>query len=179
MEAVFNSIDDICDLTLANFTLTGDGEEYFYFNEQSSIQVLRELPIETAIKVTNMFSEQPRIFQKVEAIKDTKNVKDFFDIVLPLVELGNFPCTDITIIIDDQIKLSSHDNGEVHLISSTRHFLYDLIKKVLTHQHYDSGLLTEITNKPNLYHKLERPDKIVASYSTFDEVIEAMRKDCL
>jgi hypothetical protein len=167
-------MDDICDLTIANFSLTTNGEEYFCFNEQSSIQVLRELPIETGIKVANLFSERHRISQKVDAIKKTGDVKGFFEIVLPLVEHGNFPCTDITIIIDNQIKLSSHDDGEVHLVSTSRDFLHDLIKKMLVRQHYDPGILTQIINKPNLYHRLEKPNKIIASYKSFDEVIEAM-----
>jgi hypothetical protein len=174
MEPVFNSIDDVCDLTFAKFSLTDDGEEYFYFNEQSSIQVLRELPLDAAINVINLFSERHRIFQKIDAIKETKNVKEFFEIVLPLVEYGNFPATDLTILIDDQIKLSSYDDGEVQLVSANKHFLHDLIKKLIIRQHYSPLLLTDIIDRPNLYHKLQRPDKIISSYSTLDEVIDAM-----
>jgi hypothetical protein len=167
-------MDEVCDLTIARFTLNGDGEEYVYFNEQSSIQVLRELPIETSIQVTNIFSERHRIVQKVDSIKSTKNLGEFFAIVLPLVEYGHFPCTDIDITINDQIQLSSHDDGEVHLISVNRDFLHNLARKILIHQNYDPGIWNAITNKPNLYHILERPNKIVSSYSTFDEVIEDM-----
>lgn len=107
-------------------------------------------------------------------IKSTKSVKEFLDITLPLVEHGNFPCKDITIIIDNQIKLDSHDDGEIHLVSSNRPFLQDLIKKILTRQHFAPNLLDDIVDRPNLYHRLERPNKIVSSYASFEEVIEAL-----
>ena len=173
METFFKSIDDVCDLTFAHHSLTIKGEDYFYFSEQSSIQVLREMPKATAIKVTNLSSERHRIFQKTDAIKNTQSIQEFFNIVLPLVEDGNFPCTDITIIIDNQIELSSHDDGEVHLLSANKGLLYDLIKKILTRQRYAPEILTDILNQPNLYLKLERPNKIIATYSSFEEVIEA------
>jgi hypothetical protein len=124
--------------------------------------------------VTSLFSERHRIFQKIDVIKSAKNVKKFLDITLPLVEHGNFPCKGITIIIDNQIELDSHDDGEIHLVSSNRPFLQDLIKKILTRQRFDINLLNDIIHRPNLYHKLERPNKIVSSYTSFDEVIEAM-----
>ena len=174
MESVIKSIDDVCDLTVAYFTITNDDEEYFYFNEQSSLQVLREFPLKTVIHVTSLFSERQRIFQKIDTIKDAKNIKELFEIVLPLVEHGNFPCTDFTIIIDNKIKLTSHDDGEVHLVSSHKSFLRELIKKILIHQRYDQHLLNDIVSRPSLYHLLERPDKIISSYSTFEEVIDAL-----
>jgi hypothetical protein len=49
MERVFNSIDESCDLDVAYFKRTPDGNDYFYFLEQSSIQVLRELPSDSQI----------------------------------------------------------------------------------------------------------------------------------
>ncbi len=174
MDTVFNSIDDICDLTIAWFNQSPDGDDYYYFSEQSSLQVLRELPIDTDIKVTDIFSERHRIFQKTDTIKTAKTVGQFLDVVLPLVEHGNFSCKEITIIIDNQIKLDSHDDGEVHLVSSNTHLLQNLISKILTRQHYDPKLLTDIIGRPNLYHKLERPNRILSSYATFDEVIEAI-----
>lgn len=65
MEAVFNSIDDVCDLTLARFSLSTDGEDYYYFSEQSSLQVLRELQVDTGINVTNLFLNGIEFFKRL------------------------------------------------------------------------------------------------------------------
>jgi hypothetical protein len=173
METVFNSIDDVCELTIGRYNLTADGEDYFYFNEQSSLQVLRELSIHTPVEVTYIYSERHRIFQKIENIKAAKTVGDVLNIVLPLVENGNFPCKDFKIVIDRKIKLESHDDGEIHLISAKKPELQKLIKRIFVRQYFNPNIVDDIISRPNLYHRLERPKSIIASYTTMDEVIEA------
>jgi hypothetical protein len=173
MDTVFNSIDDFCELTIGRYNLTADGEDYFYFNEQSSLQVLRELSIHTPIEVTYLYSERHRIFQKIESIKAAKTVGDALNIILPLVENGNFPCKDFKIVIDKKIKLESHEDGEVHLISAQKAELLKLIKRIFVRQYFNPDIVDDIIIRPNLYHRLERPNSIIASYSTMDEVIEA------
>jgi hypothetical protein len=174
MKAIIKTIDDICELTIALYTKPDLGKDYFYFNEQSSLQALREVPSDTKIKVTNIFSERHRIAQKIGKIRDVTTVNEFLDIVLPLVENGNFPCTDITVIINDTIELRSHDDGEIHLVSSNRAELEDLAKKILKRQGYDIKLLEEISAKRGIYCKLEKPDKIISTYSSFEEVINSI-----
>jgi hypothetical protein len=173
MDTVFNSIDDVCELTIGRYNLTADGEDYFYFNEQSSLQVLRELSIETPIEVTYIFSERHRVFQKIESIKAAKTVGDVLNIILPLVENGNFPCKDFEIVVDRQIKVESHDDGEIHLISAQKPELQKLIRKIFVRQYFNPDIVDDIISRPNLYHRLERPRSIITSYTTFDEAIEA------
>ena len=174
MDTAFNSIDNVIDFNIIRFDQTSDGEDYFYLMEQSALQVLREFPNETSIKVISLFSERHRVAKEVDKILSITSLAQFFKTVLPLVEGGNFPCKDLTIELDNEIELSSHDDGEVHLISSNILRLRELIKKILYRQHYDVNLLLHVINNPNVYHKLEPPDKIVATYKTFDELIEAI-----
>lgn len=174
MEGVFNSINDVCNLEFINYHQTEDGLDYFYLMELSSLQVLRELSINTPVQVTEVFSQRHRIAKREEVIKAANTVGELFDIVLPLVENGNFPCDTFNLIIDNETKLESHDDGEVHISSSKTAYLHELILKVFTRQQYSHSLLTKIINQPNLYHKIERPDKIVISYKTFEAVIDAM-----
>jgi hypothetical protein len=173
METIFNSIDDVCELTIGRYNHTANGEDYFYFNEQSSLQVLRELSVHTHIEVTYIFSERHRIFQKIESIKAAETVGDVLNIILPLVENGNFPCKDFKVVIDKKIKLESHDDGEIHLVSSQKSELQKLVKRIFVRQYFNPDIVDDIISRPNLYHRLERPKSIIGSYSTMDEVIEA------
>ncbi|MDO6431523.1 hypothetical protein Q4E93_13040 [Flavitalea sp. BT771] len=116
-DAVFRSLNEICDLTVLRYCRTSEGHDSFYLLEQSSILVLRELPSNTPIEVTGFFSERHRIYQKTEIIKASRTVQEFLNTAIPLVENGSFPCNDLTIIVNHRIKLTSHDDGEVHLIS--------------------------------------------------------------
>ncbi len=174
MQAVFNSIDEICNLEFVWYSKTPEGHDNFYLNEQSSLQILRELPITTLIHVTKIFSQRHRIAKKVDAIRAAKNVGELLEIIVPLVEDGNFPCDDFTLLLGNQIKLKSHNDGEVLLSSENKSFLHGLILKVFTRQQYNPMLISKVIEQPNLYHRLERPDEIIASYRTFDEVIDAI-----
>lgn len=172
MDTAFNSIDEVCDLNIFKYHLSSDGEHHFYFSELSSLQVLREMNLETSLQVTKIFSQRHRIAQKTDAILATKTVDEFLNIVIPLVEGGCFPCDDLSIVLNKEIYLSSHDDGEVHLTSKQTNRLWDLVKKILVRQGFSIDTLGIITNYPNLYLKLEPPNNILAKYKTFDEVIE-------
>jgi hypothetical protein len=173
MDTVFNSIDDFCELTIAMFRQSPNGDDYYYLSEQSCLQVLRELPIQTPIRITDVFSERHRIFKEIGSMKGAKNVGEALKIILPLVEDGNFPCKNITIIIDDKIKLESYNDYEVHLVSSSKVELQKLIRRIVGRQYFNPDIVNDITDRPNLYLRLERPKSIVATYSSLDEVIEA------
>ena len=172
MDTVFNSIEEVCDFNIVRYHQTPDGQDYYYLLELSALQVLREIPIETPLKVTKIFSQRQRIAQKIDTILTTTTVKEFLDIMIPLVEGGSLPCDDLSILIDNRILLSSHDDGEVHLSSIQINELQDLIKKILLRQGFSLDTLNEIRSNPNQYLKLERPNKILVKYDTFDEVIE-------
>jgi hypothetical protein len=174
MDKVINSIDEFIDFNVIRFHRTTDGKDHFYLMEQSALQVLREITKETPIEVTSIFSESHRVAKQVGNILSAKSVEEFFKIVLPLVENGSFPCMDLTIILENQIELSSHDDGEVHLISSNHVAVRNLIEKILRRQHFDETFLGKIVQSPNVYHKIEAPDKIIATFETFDQLIEAI-----
>ena len=172
METIFNDIDKVCDLSVIQYSKTSGGQDYFYLLELSALQVLRELPSETSIKVTNMFSQRHLIAQKLSTFLATRTITEFLNIAIPLVDNGNFPCDDLTIILDSTIELSSHDDGEVHLSSGDTFKLRSLINKILLRQNYSSEILNETLLKSNQYLKLSRPNQVVATYDTFDELIE-------
>jgi hypothetical protein len=172
VDDVFRSLSEFSDLTVLRYDQTPEGDDSFYLLEQSSLLVLSELPLNTPIEVTEVFSERHRIYQKSEIIKASRTVQEFLNTAIPLVENGSFPCKDLNIIVNHRIKVTSHDDGEVHLVSEKNSPLLDLMNKILTRQKYKPGLLTEIINRPNLYHKIERPDKILSSYKTFEELLE-------
>jgi len=172
IDDVFRSLSELNDLTVLRYDQTSEGDDRFYLLEQSSLLVLREFPSDTPIEVTEVFSERHRISQKSEIIKASRTVQEFLNIIIPLVENGSFPCNDLTIIVNHRIKLTSHDDGEVCLVFEKDSHLLDLMNKILTRQKYNPSLLIEIINRPNLYHKTERPDKITSSYKTFEELLE-------
>ena len=173
IDTVLESLNEICDLNVLHYSQTSEGHGNFYLLEQSSLQVLRILHLDTPVEVKHIFSERHRIYQQIESIKKVTSVKGFLDMAIPLVQNGNFACKDLTLIINSHIELKSHDDGEVHLTSGKAAQLLDVMKKILTFEGYDPNLLTEIMNRPNIYHKLERPDKILSSYQTFDELIDS------
>jgi len=174
MDTVLNSIDEICDLEFVLYKQTSKAHHYFYLNEQSSIQVLRLFPANTAVDVIEVFSQRHRIAMKVDTIQAAKTIAELFNIVLPLVENGNFPCDRFTLLLNNETRLECNHDGEVHLSSGNTTFLHDLLLRLFVSQQYDSKLLLQIIGKPNLYHRLERPNKIIASYKTFDEMVGAI-----
>jgi len=174
MDSIFKSIDDVTDFDVVQYHKTTEGADYFYLMEQSSLQVLRELPSDSKLKVVSIFSERRRIEKETEIIRKATTVAQLLKIIVPLVENGNFPASNFEIIIDNEIELFSHDDGEVHLVSTNSLRLHELIRKILSHQNFDEKILADIISRPNLYLRLEQPDKIVASYQTFDELIEAL-----
>jgi hypothetical protein len=171
---ILKSIDDITDFDIILYKCTEKDDECFCLLEQSSLQVLRELPFDLQIKVEEIFSQRHRIAQRVEMIKSCSTIEDFFDAVLPLIENGSFPCDTLTITIDGALTLQSHDDGEVTLSSNRKELLRGLIERVLVRQGFESELLNEVIRRPNLYHKLQKPNEIKASYQTFEEVLNAM-----
>lgn len=173
-DKIINSIREFIDFNVIRYERTAEGKDYFYLMEQSALQVLKEVPNETIIEVIYIFSERHRIVMEVDKILSAKSVKEFFNIVQSLIENGNFPCKDLTIILDNKIELSSHDEGEVHLISSDHLTIRNLIKKIFQRQYFNESFLDQIVMRPRLYHKIERPDKIIASYESFEQVIEAI-----
>jgi hypothetical protein len=175
MDVVFESINEVYDLKVLRYSVTSEGHDYFYLLEQSSLLVLRIMPLDTPLEVKYIFSERDRIFRQIESIKKIKTVGEFLDLVIPLVESGYFDCKDLTLIVNAQIELTSHDEGEVHLTSGRIIQLRDILVKLLTVEDYDPNLLTEIMNRPNLYHKLERRGKILSSHRTFQELLDALR----
>lgn len=173
-DKIIDSIGEFIDLNVIRFDRTTEGKDYFYLMEQSALQVLKEVPNETMIEVKTIFSERQRIVMQMDNILSAKSVEKFFNKVLPLIENGNFPCKDLKIILENKIELFSHDEAEVHLISFDHPAIRDLIKKILQRQHFNESLLDQIVSKPGFYHKIERPDKIIDSYNTFEQVIEAI-----
>jgi hypothetical protein len=171
IEEVFNSIDKSRDFEVVRYTLTIEGQEHFYLLEQSPLQILRELPSEISIEVIELLSDRGYIQQKVDSIKDARNVLQLLDAILPLVKNGSFQCKDLTILIGNTIELQAHDDGEVHLKSGDTIGLRDLLRRIFIRQGYDRSLLDSIVESPNFYHKLEKPDRILASYITFEEVL--------
>jgi hypothetical protein len=174
MTTVFTTIDEMCDLDIIRYSQTSEGQDSFHLSEQSPLQVLRELPVNTFIEITEIYSQRHRIAQKVNQIKCATTIKELLAIVTPLVENGNFPCDNLALIINGNLLLQSHNDYDVHLASENFEFIRDLVQKVLVRQHYDQSLLFKIISNPDLYHKLERPDKILFRYRTLDEVLDAL-----
>lgn len=173
-EVVFNSIDEVNEFSIIRYDYTENVGDCFYLMEQSSLQILRELPGDLNINVEEIFSQRHRIAQKIQTIKSCTTIDEFLDTVVPLVENGSFPCDTLTMTIDETLKLESHDDGDVTLYSTKQEFVRSLIEHVLNRCGFDSELLNEIIQRPNVYHKLERPDHIRTSYEKFEEVLDEM-----
>jgi hypothetical protein len=172
MHPAIQSIDEYSDLEVIMYYQTEDKRNCFYLLEQSSMQILRELSPNTPLLVTDISSERARIQNKVNQILATRSIDEFFKITIPLIENGSFPCKDITIIINDQIEIYSHDDGEVNLKFKPDYDYHYLMDKVLARQGYNSKILQDVIELPNAYQKLIRPDKIGKSYKSFDELID-------
>jgi hypothetical protein len=174
MEMSFHATGDDHELKLARFNTSASGDDYFYFCELSSLQVLRLLPVDTKIEVAHFFPDHDLILRKADNIKASKTVGEFLNIALPLVQHGSFRCKDITIVIDDEITLESHDDGEIHLVSPHKAKVRNLVMKILRQQGFDPELTSQLITQPDLYHKIEKPKRIVASYSSFEDAIESI-----
>jgi hypothetical protein len=171
---ILKSIDELNDFNVVRYDRTKADEESFYLMEQSSLQVLRELPSDLSIQVQQVFSQRHRIAQRIEEIKSSSTINEFFRIALPLVENGSFPCDTVTMTIENKVHLESHDDGEVILRSKDFRLVRELIKAILIRQEFDTLLLNNILDVPNLYHKIERPNIIKASFQTFEEILDAL-----
>jgi hypothetical protein len=167
-------IEETCDLFIVQFSHTPEGHEYFYLFEQSSLQILRELPFETPIEIKNIFSERERVHKEINKIKSATTVRHFFEIASPLVENGAFPCNDITITISNELELTCKGDGEVHLTSPNCSALFELVNKLFIRQYYSPSLLRSVMKHPGCYHKLNRPDIIISSHKTFEDVLDAL-----
>jgi hypothetical protein len=174
MDTVFKAIDEACDLDVIRYGQTIDSYDNFYLFEQSSIQVLRELPSATFIQVTELTSQRHRIVQKIESIKLCRTVEELLQMVMPLVEDGNFPADKFVFATGDNIEVRSYYDMDIHLTCADTAIIQDLVHKILLTQRYESSILGQIIQRPKLYHKLERPGKISGSYLTFEEAIEIL-----
>ena len=171
-DVILKTIDDATDFDIIMYSRTETNEESFYLLEQSSLQVLRELPPDYRIQVHEIFSQRHRVAQKIELLKTSQTIHQFLQIVLPLVENASFPCDNLTLTINDSIKLEAHDDGEVTLTSKEHAFLRYLVKTILIHQGFNQSIFDEIIQRPDLYHKLERPDIIKYRQDFLNEILE-------
>jgi hypothetical protein len=174
MEDVFKSIDDWIDFEILLYKPTEDGGEFFYLMEQSSLQVLYLLPSGTSLKVVAIFSERHRIAKRTDEFFATSSVGEFLQIALPLVENGCFPCKNLELLLNGQLELFCYDDDAVHLKSKNKELIQQIVAKTLIRENYDESLLQMVIEAPDVYHKLARPDKIVASFQTYDELIDAL-----
>jgi hypothetical protein len=169
MQDVFDAIDKFAELTLAWYNLREDGQHCFFLEEQSLLQILRELPSKSKLVVAEVFSQTHRVEKKSDVIRKSKTVLELLDQTLPVVENGSFPCDILSITVENTLTVISRHDYSVELKSNDLGSLKQLIYKIFMRQGYFVDLVDEIARRPKLYHQLERPNIIGISNAMYDE----------
>jgi len=146
-----------------------EAQHCFFLEEQSVLQILRELPTKTPLVVMKVFSQRHRIAKKSEVIRASETVGELLAQTLPLIENGCLPCNVLSIEIDNNIAIVGRHDYSVELKSQDLIGLRHLLSRIFVRQLYSEELLDKIIHRPKLYHHLERPNKILSSSPTYDE----------
>lgn len=174
MQSVYQQMDETCELEVVQFSPGVDGAVSFHFIEQSSLQVLREIPADTSIEVVKVFSQRHRIVQKTSNIKAARTAAHLINVLVPLVENGSLPLDELILVLNGDMHLQSFNDFHVKLASVNLESLVGLIKTIFIRNNYSVSLLNDIMNQPKLYHRIVHSNQITGSFKTLEEALDRL-----
>lgn len=147
--------------------------ERFYFLEMSTLQATTQIPNSRAIMEIKVvaYNDQNKFLdiQTLESFKAIEDFNSFFQ--------GNsgYYIHDCDIELEGELVLSSHDDGEVSIQIKKDGQDRSIISAIFNRYGIDENIIQEIKNEPGHYIEIDRYNKIIADYETFDDYIEKIK----
>jgi hypothetical protein len=143
--------------------------ERYYFLEMSTLQITKTIADERKIRKLKILA-----FDLDDEILDTQideSLKTIHDFNSFFSERSEFFIHDCEIELDDNLKVSSHDDGEVSIAMPLDSKDNVLIDQIFQAFNLNKNLISVIKSKPGHYFSINKEGRIFEDFKDFDDYI--------
>lgn len=150
------------------YNLEKTEQEIFYFSEISTLEVTTLLDDATKIKNARIFAYDKGGYLGEDVYGTFKTIGEFNRF---FVNNRKYFLHDCELSLEDDMKIGSHDDGEVHINMPIDYKKRTLIKGVFRMKGLSVTLLEEIMKMPGYYFSINADGRIESIHKTFDDYL--------
>ncbi len=161
--------DDYLSIQLLSYDKPSELTERFYFLETSTLQATSLMPQNKKIISSNIVAyNNENEYLDEQTIEMFKTVSDFN---IYFINNPEYYIHDCDLKFENNIKLSSHDDGEVSIQFPCGSTDQTIINKIFSKYNLDRKLIDTLKNKSGHYIAIDKQNNITADYKDFDEYL--------
>jgi len=148
--------------------------ERFYFLEMATLQATSLIHDERQIEKVQLVS-----YDSNDNYLDDRTIMSFYTIG----EFNSFFQSnsdyyihDCDIELEDNLILSSHDDGEVSLQMNLKSQDRDIINNIFKHHGIDECIISKLERKVGHYLEVDKGNRIIGDFKTFDDYVQKVHK---
>jgi hypothetical protein len=161
-------------IQLLSFDKPTQGTERYYFLEMKTLQATTLISDDRQIVDIKIVAYNDKNnFVNSLTLKSFKTISEFNRF---FKANSNYYLHDCDIELEGNLILSSHDNGEVSIQITEKSFDNKIIQDIFNTYKVDIDLISEIRNNPGHYIEIDKNNRIIGNYPTFDDYIDKKTK---
>ena len=162
--------DNTLTIHLISFDRPTETSESFYFLEMSTLQATTLLPQDKKIHSVKIFSytsdNKYLDDQTIAGFKTIGAFNSFFQ------DNQEYYIADCDIKLENDLLISSHDDGEVTIQLRPDKDDHHLIYRIFEKFNLNESLLENLRSKPSYFLAVDQHSNLVAEYKSFDDYLE-------
>ncbi len=157
-------------IQLLSFDKPTQETDRYYFLEMSTLQATTLIQDDRKIvniKIT-AYNDQNEYLNKLK-LKTIKTIADFNRF---FKENSDYYIHDCDLELEDNLVISSHDDGEVSIQITRTNSDFKIIQDIFKQYYIDPDLISKLKENIGHYIEIDNNNQIIGNYQTFDEYIE-------
>ena len=157
-------------IQLLSFDKPTQETDRYYFLEMSTLQATTLIQDDRKIvniKIT-AYNDQNEYLNKLK-LKTIKTIADFNRF---FKENSDYYIHDCDLELEDNLVISSHDDGEVSIQITRTNSDFRIIQDIFKQYYIDPDLISKLKENIGHYIEIDNNNQIIGNYQTFDEYIE-------
>ncbi len=142
--------------------------EIFHFAEMTTLEVTALLDNTTKIECANIVSYHQNDYLGKDVIDTFKTIDEFNRF---FVNNRQFYLYDCELSLEDDVKIHSHDDGEVSIYMPVGYKCRTLVKSIFRIKKMSEALMEEIMKMPGYYFSINDDGKVESVHKTFDDYL--------
>ncbi len=157
-------------IQLLSFDKPTQETDRYYFLEMSTLQATTLIQDDRKIvniKIT-AYNDQNEYLNELK-LKTIKTIADFNRF---FKENSDYYIHDCDLELEDNLVISSHDDGEVSIQITRTNSDFRIIQDIFKQYYIDPDLISKLKENIGHYIEIDNNNQIIGNYQTFDEYIE-------
>ncbi len=157
-------------IQLLSFDKPTQETDRYYFLEMSTLQATTLIQDDRKIvniKIT-AYNDQNEYLNELK-LKTIKTIADFNRF---FKENSDYYIHDCDLELEDNLVISSHDDGEVSIQITRTNSDFKIIQDIFKQYYIDPDLISKLKENIGHYIEIDNNNQIIGNYQTFDEYIE-------